>query len=137
MAIENRDLGTGQQRTDRAINILAATGAATTHIVYMAPTTQQLDVVRVYCAAGTGTSVVNLSVRRNLAAGATVLVNLVGTTLTLSAATGPQGYTLFTGASAFQLQAGDIVHALVDGVTSAQVQVVVKSLQDIKSFYGV
>lgn len=137
MAICNRDLDATEQKHPFNASISASTGVATTHLIAQVPYPSNLVVARGTATGTTGTPVVNFVVRRNLSAGLTAIVNVLGATLALPAATGPLGASLFTGASAFQLQAGDLIYANVDGITGAALQLVLQATQDFKTFYGV
>lgn len=139
MAIENRDLGTAQQRDLFSVNIGAlATGATAALLVVPYPANLIAGAV-----AATGVSNVptlTLEVTRYNTAGVTTLGSIAAA-LTVVGATVPVSFTMNTGASAVQLQRGDIVVAREGGtnanVTSAAIVLVTRCLQDLKTTFGV
>ena len=136
MAIIARELDNSEKKTVVVQTHLAM--AAGTYGHYIAPGPLTIDAVQVAAFGVTSTPNFQLAIRRVAAAGATTI--LVGGTLVMQAAStsGPQGVSLpAAGSTLLQLNTGDVVSFVSAGfVADLTVELVVRTLQDIRSVFG-
>lgn len=138
MPVIARELDVSERRRITSLDL--ANVAAGTYKVEIIPGAHQIDAVRVAASGLTSTPTLQLVCQRFTAAG---LTNInIGSALTLQAlgTSGIQSYVLpAAGSSLLQLAEGDVLSVTTasGGVTALSVACVVRTLQDIKSFFSV
>lgn len=145
MAVENRDLGTGQQRETYQVTIgqgaSSLIGTGVTYACAIVPFPSNLATAQCVGFGLSGNPTVTFDVTRYLAAGVTTITGIVST-LTVQAATMTQvkGFTVSSGASLVSLQTNDILHFRSGGANTAfvtaTVTLVLQALQDIKTHFS-
>lgn len=142
MAICNRDLDVSEQRqVYQAAVPLTAIGASTIVPLAYVPYPGTLSAVKLAAVGVSGAVLAAVAINR-FVAGAGLTAILVGATTALVnvGTSGPQAFTLPSlGSTLLQVQQGDLVSlTLVGGnnLLGAQVALVIKALQDIKSPLG-
>jgi hypothetical protein len=145
MAIENRDLGTAQQRESYQVLVgqgassLIATG--TTAAVCLVPFPAQLATANMVGFGLSGNPTVTFDVTRYNSAGVTTITGIVST-LTVQSATLSQlnGFTVSSGASLVPLQTGDVLHFRTatanTAMVTATVTLALQALQDVKTHFN-
>lgn len=140
MGIQNRDLDVSEQQHVFEEN-LGATGQSVLRTICDVPYPASLQSVKIVAQGLSSVSTLNLQVQRfitgtgvtAIAGGATALTVLAMST------SGPMSMVLAAAGSSFlQLQAGDCIQVISSGagaVTDLAVAVVLKALQDAKSFF--
>lgn len=145
MGIINRDKDVSEKRQDFCRSLQSAnTGSTLT--VLCAPWPATIDQIVVTAVGISGTPVLTPIISRFIVGTGATAIASAGAALTCSefGTSGPVGMSLVAqsaaNASLLDLKAGDIVSLVVSGANSAvaalTVNVVLKSLQSIKSHYG-
>ena len=138
MAVENRDLGTTQQRDSYSFT-LGAVGVGVTATVLVVPYPSTLAAATVFPYGVSGAPTATLDITRFNAAGVTTITGVVST-LTLAGATVPTGFTVSSGASLVNLQTGDLLTyrgiTANAAITTGNGMLVLQALQDIKTYFG-
>jgi hypothetical protein len=138
MAVENRDLGTTQQRD--AFNFsLGAVGVGVTATVLVVPYPSNLATAAVYAYGLSGAPTATFDVTRFNAAGVTTITGIVSTQ-TVFSATLVTGFTVSSGATLVPLQTGDLLTyrglTANTAITTGNGMLVLQALQDIKTYFG-
>ncbi|MCA2656865.1 hypothetical protein [Microcystis sp. M061S2] len=139
MPVIARELDVSERR--RITSLDAQNVAAGTYKIEIIPGAHQIDAVRVAATGLTTTPTLQLIAQRFIAGAGLTNIN-IGSALTLQAlgTSGVQTYVLpAAGSSLLQLAEGDILSVTTasGGVTALSVACVVRTLQDIKSFFSV
>lgn len=116
--------------------------AAGTYGVEIVPGPYQIDAVRVAATGLTSAPTVQIAARRFISGVGATTINIGATLLTITAwgTSGVQSYLLpATGSSLLQLAENDVLSVITasGGVTEMSVSFVLRTLQDIKSYYSV
>lgn len=140
MGIVNRSLDSSEQRRVEKREVkLAATGED--HFVFQAPHAMQLEDVKAVASGVSGSPEALLEIKR-FVAGAGLTTIPVGNSLAIQAmgTSGPLSFSLpASGSSLLELQKDDVLNVATAGSDAASdnlvISAVVRSLQDIKSWY--
>jgi hypothetical protein len=151
MAINNRDLGTSQQRDTFVVNTGAvATGGTYTLCVVPYPSYIATGGMNIFGISNT--PIMNIDVTRYNVAGVTTITGAIGTSQAALAATLPVGFSTTNGYTfspvvgatvavpTVPLQTGDILtfHMLGTNanITGGSITLVLQALQDVKTHFG-
>lgn len=140
MGIVNRSMDVSEQQQVVELNRKLA-AASEDHFIMHVPHPMQIQSVKAIASGISGSPEAQLELKRfvvgagltTISIGASLAVEAIGTS-------GPQSFSLpASGSSLLELQEGDVLNVATAGANSAAdnlvVSVVVKSLQDIKSWY--
>lgn len=139
MAIQNRDLGTPQQR-DSFSYIASAVASGGTFLTILVPYPSQLATGAFNGYGLSNAPTLTLDVTRYLPAGVTTITGVISTQ-TILGATLAVGFTVSSGASLVSLQTGDQVVARLStvansNITGGSLVLVLQALQDVKTHFG-
>lgn len=146
MAVENRDLGTTQQRETYQITLGAGAsglvGVGTTAVGCIVPFPSTLAAGQAVGFGLSGTPALNLDVTRYNAGGVTTITGMISAYTVFGATIGAQnGFTVSSGTSLVNLQTNDVISLRTSGANTAATQLavclVVQALQDIKKHFNV
>ena len=139
MAIQNRDLGTSQQR-ETVYSAYGAIATGGTQLICLVPFPAQVATGAVNFYGVSNTPALNIDVTRYLPAGVTTITGVI-TAQAQPGATIATGFTVSSGASLVSLQTGDQLVGRITGananVTGAVLTLVLQALQDVKTHFGV
>lgn len=140
MGIVNRSMDSSEQQENLKLKVEGTVTGTTYHLQHI-PRPMQIQDAKSVCLGLSGTPTAQLAVSRFVVGAGLTTIN-IGAALTQAAlgTSGVQGFSLpAAGSSLLELQAGDVLAVVTGGANSAldqmEVDVVVKNLQDIKSWY--
>lgn len=140
MAIANRDLVASQQR-ECFQSLLTSSATGVSNVICLVPYPAIVAAAAINTSGISGAPTVTLNAFRYVAGGATLIGTVAQAALTVAGATVPQGFSMWTGASAPLLLAGDLIVAQTGGANSSlfltQIVTVLQALQDTKTHFGV
>lgn len=146
MAVENRDLGTTQQRETYQLTLGAGAsglvGVGTTAVACIVPFPSTLAAGQAVGFGLSGVPAVNIDVTRYNAGGVTTITGMISAFNVPGATIGVQnGFTVSSGTSLVNLQTNDVLSVRTSTANTAATQMtvclVLQALQDIKKHFNV